>query len=73
MKDVLDEWLIITLIGIQPKKEVEADYIVSSPQMAGCGNGCYGSCKTSCFRGCKQNCPSGCHVGCKGGCKGHSR
>ena len=63
MKDVLDEWLIITLIDIQPsKEEVTADYIAPSPQMAAtCGNGCYGGCKTSC----KDSC--------KGGCKGRTR
>ena len=78
MKDVLDEWLIITLIGIQPRKEeVAADYIVPSPQMANCRGGCIGTCKTGCSGGCKTTCSSGCkgycRTGCYNTCKGRSR
>ena len=86
MKDVLDEWLIITLIGIQPRKEeVEADYIASSPRMpvhgTNCGGACMGGCKNACTTGCRNGCKGGCKAGCsggcvtscKGGCKGHAR
>jgi len=71
MKDVLDEGLIITLVVLQPKKEkVMADYIPSSPKMAGnCGGGCAGTCKTTCSGGCKGGCTGHCQAGCLGGCK----
>jgi hypothetical protein len=86
MKDVLDEWLIITLIRIQPgKEEVAADYIVPSPQMVivgnNCGGTCQGGCRTACTTGCKGGCKAGCSGGCvpscknacKGSCKGRTR
>ena len=50
MENVLDERLIVMLLGIQPKKEmIEKNYFSDTPSMADClcSGGCKGGCKNT--------------------------